>query len=128
MTCGDKSILSAADFFSPPRTTCRRNYTREDPRGTAEVREFTPGHYRIHYRCATASLLRIGSAYFPGWTANLGNLRVVPVDYALMGGVVPLGEQDLVLDYHSTYFLPAALLTLSSSVACGAGLLLRPRR
>jgi hypothetical protein len=94
----------------------------QDKSGTAEVREFTPGHYRIHYQCVAPSLLRISSAYFPGWTAKVGteNLSVVPVDHALMGVVVPSGQQDLVLDYHSTYFVPAAWLTLLSLIACGA--------
>jgi hypothetical protein len=105
--------------------------TSQDANALAEVREFTPGHYRIHYRSATPSLLRIGNAYFPGWTAQAGtqSLPVVPADYALLGVVVPAGEQDLVLDYHSTYFVPAAWITLISLVGC-AGLLtfsFRPR-
>ncbi len=96
------------------------NVTAQDPRGVADVREFTPGHYRIHYQCATPSLLRVSNAYFPGWTARLGgrDLPVLTVDYALMGVVVPAGQGDLVLDYHSTYFVPAAFTTLMSLLAC----------
>lgn len=99
--------------------------TAQDPSGSADVREFTPGHYRIHYKCATPSLLRVGNAYFPGWTAKSGgqNLQVLPVDLALMGVVVPAGEGDLVLDYHSTYFVAAASMTLVALLAC-AGLLI----
>lgn len=84
--------------------------------GTAQVLEFTPGHYRIRYECRTSSLLRVSNAYFPGWTARVGsqNLPVVPVDHALLGLVVPPGRQDVILDYHSTYFVPAAWLTLVS--------------
>jgi hypothetical protein len=98
--------------------------TAQDPSGSADVREFTPGHYRIHYKCATPSLLRVGNAYFPGWTAKSGgqNLQVLPVDLALMGVAVPAGEGDLVLDYHSTYFVAAASVTLVALLAC-AGLL-----
>ena len=103
--------------------------TTQDPNGIAEVREFTPGHYRIHYRCATPSLLRVSNAYFPGWTAHeraaksgVQDLPVVPVDYALLGVVTPGGEGDVVLDYHSTYFLAAALVTLLSLLGC-AGVL-----
>ena len=92
----------------------------QDANGVADVREFTPGHYRIHYQCATPSLLRVGNAYFPGWRANSGTqtLLVLPVDHALIGVVVPAGQGDLVLDYHSTYFLPSALTTLVSLLAC----------
>jgi hypothetical protein len=105
----------------------------QDPNGVAEVREFTPGHYRIHYQCSTPSLLRVGNAYFPGWTASRtarsGNqpLPVLPVDRALIGVMVPAGQSDLVLDYHSTYLLPAALTTLASLLLC-AGLLIYSRR
>jgi hypothetical protein len=102
--------------------------TAQDPNGSADVREFTPGHYRIHYKCATPSLVRVGNAYFPGWVAKSGakNLPVLPVDLALMGVVVPAGEGDLVLDYHSTYFAAAASVTLIALLAC-AGLLLISR-
>jgi hypothetical protein len=101
------------------------NVTAQDAGGTADVDEFTPGHYRIHYQCATTSLLRVGNAYFPGWTARMSNndLLVVPVDHALTGVVVPAGHGDLVLDYHSTYFVPAAFTSLASVLAC-IGLLL----
>ena len=97
----------------------------QDPDGVADVREFTPGHYRIHYQCSTASLLRVSNPYFPGWTARSGNqtLPVLPVDGALIGVMVPAGQSDLVLDYHSTYLLPAALTTLASLLLC-AGLLI----
>jgi hypothetical protein len=96
----------------------------QDANGIADVREFTPGHYRIHYQCATPSLLRVGNAYFPGWKARSGSqdLEVLPVDHALIGIVAPAGQGDLVLDYHSTYFVPAAWVTLVTLLAC-AGLL-----
>ncbi|MGP0075572.1 MAG: hypothetical protein ACLPWF_26955 [Bryobacteraceae bacterium] len=92
----------------------------QDANGGADVREFTPGHYRIHYRSATPSLLRVSNAYFPGWTAKLSarELSVLPVDHALLGVVLPAGEGDLTLDYHSTYFVPAAWLTLVSLLGC----------
>jgi hypothetical protein len=92
----------------------------QDPKGFADVREFTPGHYRIHYQCATPSLLRVGNAYFPGWTAKMGarDLAVLPVDLALIGVVVPAGSGDLVLGYHSTYFVPAGLVSLVSLLVC----------
>jgi len=98
----------------------------QDANGIADVREFTPGHYRIHYRCATPSLLRIGNAFFDGWTAKGAggqDLPVLPVDHALIGIVVPAGQGDLVLDFHSTYFWPAAWVTLGSLFACAGWLI-----
>jgi hypothetical protein len=92
----------------------------QDGAGVAEVRQFSPGHYRIHYKCASPSLLRVGSAYFNGWTAETAGqkLKVVPVDHALMGTVVPAGEADVDLDYRSTYFFSGALTSLFSTLAC----------
>jgi hypothetical protein len=101
----------------------------QDGAGVADVRQFLPGHYRIHYKCARESLLRVGNAYFDGWIAKAGgqSLRVVPVDHALIGIVVPAGEEDVDLDYHSTYFPSGALTSLLSVLAC-LGLLLWRRQ
>jgi uncharacterized membrane protein YfhO len=97
----------------------------QDSKGIADVREFTPGHYLIHFRCATRSLIRVGNAYYPGWAAKLngGNLPVFPVDHALIGLIVPAGEGDLVLDYHSTYFAAAAWVTLVILLGCFGALI-----
>lgn len=43
---------------------------------------------------------------------------MLPVDYALIRVAVPAGQGDLVLDYHSTYFVPAAWATLVALLAC----------
>jgi hypothetical protein len=106
----------------------------QDSNGVAEVREFTPGHYRIHFQCAAPSLLRVSNSYFPGWKARGGtaqsgvrDLRVLPVDHALIGVVLPAGQGDFDLDYYSTYFVPAALTSLVSLLAC-SGLLLFARK
>ena len=92
----------------------------QDGSGAAEVREFAPGHYRIHYRSASRSVLRVGSAYFDGWSAKASGERldVFPVDHALTGVLVPPGEADVDLDYHSNYFWAGVLVTLSSLLAC----------
>lgn len=120
-----KKHLGTLDPVRQALVPARTAVASQDGSGTAEVREFTPGHYRIHYQCATPSLLRVSNAYFPGWIAKVGSQRlsVMPVDHALMGVVVPAGQQDLVLDYHSTYFVSAAWLSLISLLAC-AGVLI----
>jgi hypothetical protein len=102
----------------------------QDGAGVAEVRQFSPGHYRIHYKCASPSLLRVGNAYFEGWTAKAAgqSLKVVPVDHALIGMVVPAGEADVELDYHSTYFLSGAMVSLLSTLTCLGLLLWRSHR
>lgn len=102
----------------------------QDGNGTADVREFTPGHYRIRYRCASPSVLRVGNSYFKGWEARAGGreLPVFPVDHALIGVVAPPGEGDITLDYHSTYFRAGALITLVTLLGCGTLLWIRRRR
>jgi hypothetical protein len=123
-----KQRLAALDPAQQALVPAGTLVTAQDPNGVAEVREFTPGHYRIHYQCSTASLMRVSNAYFPGWTARSGNqpLPVLPVDRALIGIMVPAGQSDLVLDYHSTYLVPAAITTLAALLLC-AGLLMLSR-
>jgi uncharacterized membrane protein YfhO len=71
----------------------------------------------------------VGNAYFPGWEAKSGaqNLSVYPADYALIGVVVPAGEGDFVLDYHSTYFAAAGALSLVALLGCVAALVFTRR-
>ena len=97
----------------------------QDTNATAEVRESAPGYYRIHYRCASPSLMRIGNSYFPGWTAEVNGkiVDVHPVDHALMGVVVPAGEREVSLRYRSVYFAAGACVTSLSLLIC-FGLLL----
>jgi hypothetical protein len=118
---GLAALNQAKDALVPPGLPV----AAQDGGGTADVREFTPGHYRIHYRCASSSLLRLGSAYFEGWTAHVGGraLPVVPVDHALMGMVVPAGEEDLSVDYQSTYFVVGLIVSLASLAGCAAAVL-----
>ena len=94
----------------------------QDANGTADVIAFSGGHYRIHYRCAAPSVLRIGNAYFPGWRAHAGSreLDVFPVDHALLGTVVPAGEGEVDFDYHSRFFPAGLAATLICCFACGA--------
>jgi hypothetical protein len=101
---------------------------RQDPQATAQVLEYSGGHYRIHYHCTTDTLLRISAAYFPGWRARIDGreLEVHTVDHALMGVVVPAGDRDLVLEYRSTYFVTGLIISLAALLA-SAGVLAKER-
>jgi hypothetical protein len=95
----------------------------QDPAAAARVQAFSPGHYGIHYRAASPSLLVLSSAWYPGWTATMQDrqLDVVPVNHALTGIVVPAGEGEISVDYHSRWFPAGAavtLVTMVSSVWC----------
>ncbi len=98
-----------------------------DPSATARVLEYTPGHYKIHYRSGAPAALRVSNAYFDGWSAaaNGNSLTVFPIDHALLGVRIPSGEGDLTLDYHSTYLAAGAMISALSLAACAAMLLMR---
>jgi hypothetical protein len=101
----------------------------QDAAGAARVTEYTPGHYKIHYRCAGESLLRVASAWFEGWSASVNGrtLSVFPVDHALLGIIVPQGEGDLSLDYSSKYFGTGAIVSVLALALCVASFFTRRR-
>ncbi len=119
-TEGSRQRLATLDQRQQSLVPASVHVESQDGNGVAIVTEFTPGHYRIHYKCATSSLIRIGNAYFDGWTAQVrgADLKVVPVDHALMGVVVPAGEGDVTLDYHSTWFRTGALVSVLALLSC----------
>ncbi len=84
--------------------------------GTASSSEGTvssePG-YKFQYRTAQPALLKISIPYFPGWTASIAGRQyeILRVDHALMGVMVPAGQNELVLHYRSNRFSLAATLT-----------------
>jgi hypothetical protein len=69
--------------------------------------------YRARYQTDHAALLRIAAPWFPGWQAEVDGraVRLVPVDVALMGLMVPPGEHELVVRYRSTWFLAGAAIS-----------------
>ena len=95
---------------------------QQDSQATAQVVDYSESRYRIHYRAATETLLRVSAAFFPGWTAHVdGRPReVYPADHALIGVAVPPGEDDLILEYHSNYFAAGAIASLIALLACAA--------
>lgn len=93
---------------------------QQDPQAIAQVVDYSGSRYRIHYRSTRETLLRISAAFFPGWRASVAGraLEVYPVDHALMGVVVPPGEGDVILEYHSNYFAAGAIVSLVALLAC----------
>jgi hypothetical protein len=72
--------------------------------------ERSGNEYRIRYRAARDALLRLAVPFFPGWTALTDGkeLRVFPVDRALLGIVVPAGERIVTVRFRPRYFGLAA--------------------
>lgn len=94
--------------------------------GRVEIVSSPESTYVLRYNIGAESLLRMSVPYFPGWTAEAGGkeLRIVRVDHAFMGVIVPAGQGELRLEYRSTYFawgVVASLMTLLASAALMAG-------
>jgi Bacterial membrane protein YfhO len=79
----------------------------------AQITGYEGDVYRARYQADHATLLRIAAPYFPGWQAEVDGkaVKVVPVDVALMGVVVPAGDHELVVRYRSTWFATGAAIS-----------------
>ena len=79
---------------------------------------------QIRYRSSSRALLRVAIPFYPGWRAAVdgADARIVRVDHALLGVVVPAGAHELRLWFHPSLFEPAAGLSLAG-LAAALGLL-----
>jgi len=96
---------------------------RQDPEAEAMVVSFGEQWYRIHYHAFSPSLLKLSAAWYPGWRANVEDkpLPIVRVDHALMGVIVPAGDNEVDLDFRSNHFGSGLAISLVSGlilVAC----------
>jgi hypothetical protein len=86
-----------------------------DPAATAmaTVPDRDPASLAVAYRSATANVMRVAIAYFPGWRATLDgvDLPVVVVDHTFLGVVVPAGDGEVRLVYVPRLFAPGAALS-----------------
>ena len=94
---------------------------RQDPAATASVISYDEQSYRIRYRAASPSLLKLSAAWYPGWRATLGGgeLPVIRVEHALMGVVVPAGDGEVEFRFHSNYFAAGLAITLAAALGLG---------
>lgn len=86
-------------------------FSQNEPDAQATV--FSQPGYRFQYRTSKPTLLKISIPYFPGWTASIAGRQyeILRVDHALMGVVVPAGQNELVLHYDSNRFAAAAAVS-----------------
>jgi hypothetical protein len=101
------------------------------PNGGVQIRTTTyeSDLYRAHVDAPHPALLRIATPYFPGWRAEIDGspAPIVPMDLALMGVSVPAGSHELVVSYHSTWFVTGLVISMTAWLAAIALLvLLRP--
>src|SRR5262249_12973056 len=85
----------------------------QDAGGDVEILRHDEQTYQIRYRAASPSLLTISQAWYPGWHASIASaeLPVVRVDHALMGVIVPPGENKLDLYFRPRFFLAGIIFS-----------------
>ncbi|MDA1235953.1 MAG: YfhO family protein [Acidobacteria bacterium] len=90
-----------------------------NPNAQVRIVSSSESSYVLSYDLAAESLLRMSVPYFPGWTAEADGqkLRIIRVDHAFIGVVVPAGQGELRLEYRSTYFAWGAALSLLTLLA-----------
>ena len=103
-----------------------------DPSGEVLSISSGPRSHTIRYKAAAGGLLRLSLPYFPGWEANTKDgtaCPIFPLDHALTGVAVPGGEHELVVAFHSRFFLTGVIISLATLLgACVAAVLLFQRR
>jgi len=106
----DPAVKSTVLWPHPP--------IRQDPEAAALVVSYGEQWYRIHYRAASPSLLKLSGAWYPGWRANLEGqpLPILRVDHALMGVIVPPGDNEVGLEFHSNHFGSGLAISLVSGL------------
>ena len=102
-----------------------------DPSGEVLSISSGAGSYTIRYKAAAGGLLRLSLPYYPGWEANTKDgtaCPIFPLDHALTGVAVPGGEHEVVVAFHSRFFLTGLLISLATLLgACFAAVLLFQR-
>jgi hypothetical protein len=92
-----------------------------DPAANVVILERGQDYLAVHYRAASANLLRVAIPWYPGWHAMLNgaDLPILAVDRALLGVLVPPGEGDIRVAYAPRFFALGAAI---SAVAISATL------
>lgn len=79
---------------------------QQDPQAKALSMQVLEGRVSVRYQAASPSLLRLADAWYPGWEASVGGkpAPVLRVNHALMGAVVPAGENEVIFEYKPRQF------------------------
>ena len=122
---GKAAARLALEILDPPRQAVLTGplpALTQDPRATATVQAKGEQTYEVSYKSATPGVIRLGIPYFPGWRATVDDVacRLLQADYAMTAVVVPAGEKQLKLSFHSTYLgLGAGLSGLGIAALAG---------
>ena len=89
------------------------------PAGSLDAERLSPDHWRFHVHASRPAMMVMNQIDYPGWQARVNGAaaRVVRVDYAFQGIVVPSGESEVDLRFRPRSLLIGGWLS-------GFGLLL----
>ncbi len=84
--------------------------------GSARVLRFAPEAITVQVEATHPALLILGEAYYPGWTAQVGEreLACLPANAWMRAVPIPAGKHEIIFRYHSTWLVPGALLSILS--------------
>jgi len=73
----------------------------QDPQAELNIQKYAEQSYAIRYHSRTPSLMKVSVPWYPGWHAAVQGsaLPILRVDHALMGVVVPPGDNLLQFDF-----------------------------
>ena len=90
----------------------------------------SPGSWRVQTRGGRPSIVTLAESYFPGWSVRVDGrpARLLQVDAAFMGVVVPAGEHTVTFRYSKPVTAGVGLaVTLATLVLAGVVLFRRER-
>lgn len=126
----EAAALAALPMLDPAQSAVAEGPTRTLAQSVSAIQilNYQDDSYRIRYTASGDSLIRIAAPYYPGWTTGIdGNQNegtILPVDEALIGVIVPAGEHELTLEFHSPSFRIGIVLSLLGVIAIAIGLIL----
>jgi hypothetical protein len=107
---GDAVVEGSA----PPHSDGAGTSGREETNRRCTLQRVSPTQLNVNLeQHSTPVLIQISESYYPGWKMHFrgGQVAAVPVDLALLGGVIPPGVTHVEFHYRPAWLAP--LLSLS---------------
>jgi hypothetical protein len=86
--------------------------------GRAEIVRFSPERVVVRASASSPGILVLAEAWYPGWEATVSGRpsRVFPVNGWMRAVLVPAGESEVVLHYHSRFLAAGAAASAVSAL------------
>ena len=84
--------------------------------GSARILHFAPEVITVEVEASHPALLVLAEAYYPGWTARVGEqeLPCIPANGWMRAVPIPAGKQSITFHYRSTWLVQGGLLSMLS--------------